>query len=166
MKDDRYQVVELPGYRAIGLKWEGPYKEVGELKKVIQEMKSRVGELEEAVNSSIQLGLSYHIRSDGFRHYSVYEVTNDQTVPPGMVEVYIPKLSYVTTHHQKEEDVGQTYHDILRFIEENHYIPYREEGIEYFDELPIKHEKYPKNQDPINPEFEILVPVMKKMDHN
>lgn len=30
----------------------------------------------------------------------------------------------------------------MKWIEESDYIPYREEGVEYYDELPIKHERY------------------------
>lgn len=157
-----YEIVEVPLYRGIGLKWEGAYTEVSTLKKVIDNMNSRAGELEHAVNPEVQLGLSYHLRPDGFVHYSVYEVDEKQQLPNGMIEINVPQMTYLMTHHQKGQDIGETYEKIAHWFKESEYAPYVEEGVEYYDDLPIKHERYPKDRDLNDPNFDILIPIIKK----
>jgi predicted transcriptional regulator YdeE len=154
------KIVELPAYKGIGLKWEGSYIEVGDLKSVINTMSSRVGELEHAVNPDLQLGLSYHLRPDGFVHYSVYEVGEEQQLPEGMIEIQIPKMTYLKVYHQKGQNIGQTYGEIFRWMKHSDYDTYREPGVEYYDVLPIKHERYPKDRDIKDPHFEIYIPVI------
>jgi hypothetical protein len=46
------KVTDLPGYRAIGLKWEGAYSGVAALKEMIQMMSIRVSELEQCRSST------------------------------------------------------------------------------------------------------------------
>lgn len=50
-----WRIVTRPAYRAVGMKWEGTFQEVPELKKVIHQMRQRVDELEHAVNRDVQL---------------------------------------------------------------------------------------------------------------
>jgi predicted transcriptional regulator YdeE len=157
-----YQIITLPEYRAIGMKWDGNWQEIDQLKAIIQTMSERVVELEGARHPEEQLGLSYHTRPDGFIHYSCYEVTNSQIIPSGMVEIVIPELTYLVTKHQKGEDIGQTYHHILNWFENSQYKPYKAANKTYYDSLPIKHEKYPVDRDLTDPHFDILIPIIKK----
>ncbi|MBM7553553.1 putative transcriptional regulator YdeE [Thalassobacillus pellis] len=158
-----YEIVKLPAYRAVGLKWEGPYSEVSNLKKTIHEMSQRVGELEHAVEPDVQLGLSYHLIPDGFVHYSTFEVNEDQDVPQTMAEIKVPEMTYLKVKHEKGQDIGLTYTEIHRwFKEENEYTPLEEEGTTYYDDLPIKHERYPVDRDLTDPHFEILIPLQKR----
>lgn len=163
MKNSSYEIVEIPEYRGIGLKWEGSYTEVSTLKELITSMSNRVGELNHAVNPKMQLGLSYHLRPDGFVHYSVYEVSEDQQLPEGMVEINVPKMTYLTIHHQKDQNIGQTYDNIYHWLKESDYEPYTEANVEYYDRLPIKHERYPDDRDFNNPHLDILIPISKKI---
>ncbi|WP_445486746.1 GyrI-like domain-containing protein [Niallia sp. 03133] len=162
MQNFSYEIVEIPAYRGIGLKWNGPYAEVSTLKKLINSMSSRVGEIDNAVNPNVQLGLSYHLRADGFVHYSVYEVCEEQQLPDGMIEIYVPKMTYLMTHHKMGQNIGKTYYNILQWLKKSEYEPYKESGVEYYDELPIKHERYPNDRDFNNPHFEILIPISER----
>ncbi|RDI45676.1 GyrI-like domain-containing protein [Falsibacillus pallidus] len=162
MVDLEFEILELPAYRAIGLKWDGAYSEASTLGTVIQKMSERVHELEGAVNPDVQLGLSYHTRVDGFVHYSAYEVSEKQDVPEDMVEIRVPAMTYLFMHHSKGSDINDAYTKVYNWFNDHDYIPYREEGKEYFDHLPIKHERYPKDRDVNDPEFDILIPIIKK----
>jgi predicted transcriptional regulator YdeE len=157
-----FEIIIIPAYRAIGLKWEGPYNEVVNLKKVIDEMSGRVKELEYAVQPEIQLGLSYHLRPDGFVHYSVYEVDGEQQIPVGMVDIHVPEMTCLKVHHNKGQNIGQTYSNIHQWVKENDYVPYVELGVEYYDDLPIKYERYPSERDLQDPHFDILIPIVLK----
>lgn len=157
----KHEIVTKPAFRAIGLKWEGSYQEIPNLKKVIQTSSERVGELEHAVDPAAQLGLSYHTRRDGFVHYSVYEVSEEQGIPEGMIEIRVPELTYLVVQHHKGEDIGQTYYTISTCIAENNYQLYKEPGVDYYDSLPLKFEKYPADRDLQDPHFEIMIPIVK-----
>lgn len=155
----QYQIVTLPAYRAVGMKWEGTYAEFSQLKQIIEKMAQRVDELEYAVQPDIQLGLSYHLRPDGFVHYSVYEVTDDQPLPAGMCEIHIPQMTYLLAHHQRGDNVVDTYLQIDKWLSQSEYKPYTEPGVQYYDSLPIKHERYPFDLQPDDPHFDILIPI-------
>ncbi|QDP38967.1 GyrI-like domain-containing protein [Radiobacillus deserti] len=159
----RYEILKKPEYRAIGLRWEGSYQEIPELKETIRMVNERRQELEHAVEPDIQLGLSYHLRPDGFVHYSVYEVTEEQRIPEGMLEIRVPEMTYLTTKHEKGQDIGQTYMDIDRWLKSSDYQPFQEADKDYYDSLPIKHERYPEDRDMADPDFEILIPITKKV---
>jgi len=155
-----YELVTLPAYRAIGLKWEGTYSEVNpHLKSVIRQMEERADELEYKLNLNIQLGLSYHVVEDGFAHYAVFQVTEEQQIPDGMIEINVPQWTYVKTHHHQGQDIGSTYSELQRWLNDNGYVALREAGEVYFDPMPIKHEYYPLDRDPQNPHFDIYIPV-------
>lgn len=162
MQNYRYEIVEIPGYRGMGLKWDGPYTEVSTLKELITSMSNRVGELDYAINPNVQLGLSYHLRHDGFVHYSVYEVSEEQQLPEDMVQINIPEMTYLMVHHEKDQDIGQTYDMIFQWLTESEYELYQEPDVEYYDRLPIKHERYPVDRDVDHPHFDILIPITKR----
>ncbi|OIK11636.1 GyrI-like domain-containing protein [Bacillus sp. MUM 13] len=158
------EILTLPAYRAVGLKWEGTFSEiVPNLKKVIQQCEDRANELEYKVNSSFQLGLSYHVVENGFVHYAVYEVSEEQEIPDGMIEIRVPEWTYVKTTHKKGKDIQKTYTDLQQWLFASDYTPLREAGVEYFDPyMPIKHEYYPVDRDPNDPHFDIYIPIEKK----
>lgn len=157
-----YEIIHLPGYRGIGMKWEGRYQEIGKLKDMIQAVKERAGELGHAAETAALLGLSYHTRPDGFAHYSGYEVKEEQPVPEGLLEFRIPAMTYLVTAHQKGEDVVSTYRNIGQWLQDSPFMPYTEPGVDYFDPLPIKHERYPSDQGSLDPHFEIRIPVIRR----
>ncbi|RXI96637.1 transcriptional regulator [Anaerobacillus alkaliphilus] len=158
----KYETVTKPRYRAIGMKWDGPWSEISGLKSMIQTMSERVGELTHAVDPDTQLGLSYHLRPDGFVHYSVYEVGEEQTIPEGMIEFFVPEMTYLVTQHEKGQNIGQSYDNIARSLSDSEYKAFSEADIKYFDNLPIKHERYPRDRDLNDPHFEILIPIARK----
>ncbi|MCM3638145.1 GyrI-like domain-containing protein [Sporosarcina luteola] len=162
MKNFRYEIVKIPAYRGVGLKWDGPYTEITILKELIANMSSRVHELDHTINPKVQLGLSYHLRPDGFVHYSVYEVGEEQELPEGMMEINVPEMTYLMTHHTREQDIGQTYGKILEWLKISDYEPYIEPNVDYYDDLPIKHERYPSDRDVNNPHFDIYIPIQRK----
>ena len=162
MLDIQYRIVTKPAYRAIGLKWDGAWSEISDLKRIIHTVSERLGELNHAVSPNIQLGFSYHLRPDGFVHYSAYEVSDEQKVPAGMIEIKVPEQTYIVTQHNKGENIGETYQNIITWLANSEYAPYKEPGVKYYDELPIKHERYPADRDKEDPHFEILIPVVKR----
>ncbi|MEI5908987.1 GyrI-like domain-containing protein [Bacillus spongiae] len=158
-----YEIITLPGYRAVGLKWEGTFSEiVPNLKKVIQQSEDRANELEYKVNPSIQLGLSYHTVENGFAHYAVYEVSEEQEIPEGMIEIKVPEWTYVKTTHNKGEDIEKTYTDLHQWLFDSDYTTFKEAGVDYYDPMPIKHEYYPVNRDQNDSHFDIYIPIEKK----
>jgi predicted transcriptional regulator YdeE len=162
MENFQYKILKIPAYRGVGLKWDGSYTEIHILKNLIYNMNERVGELVHAVNRDMQLGLSYHLRPDGFVHYSVYEVSEEQQIPNGMVEINVPEMNYLVTQHKKGQNIGQTYVNISEWMKKSEYESYVEPGVKYYDELPIKHERYPNDRDLNDPHFDILIPIVKK----
>jgi len=158
-----FEIVTRDAYRAVGLRWSGPWSGIPELKETIRAMAGRVGELTHAVEPDVQLGLSYHDRPDGFTHFSVYEVTGEQVVPDGMTDIRVPALTYVAATHERGADVGATYESIAAWIESAGYTVHREPGVTYSeDAVPIKHERYPRERDPADRHFDILVPVVPR----
>ncbi|WP_246944864.1 GyrI-like domain-containing protein [Bacillus pinisoli] len=159
-----YEIVTLPSYRAVGLKWAGTFDEiVPHLKHVIRQMEERVEELQHKINPDVQLGLSYHVIENGFTHYAVYEVSEEQEIPDGMTEIRVPEWQYVKTTHKKGEDVQKTYTDLHLWLSNSDYTAFREAGVDYYDPyMPIKHEHYPVDSDPNDPHFDIYIPIVKK----
>lgn len=159
-----YEIKTLPAYRAIGLKWEGIFSEiVPSLKNVIQQIRDRVDELENVANPTIQLGLSYHVIENGFAHYAVYEVSENQKIPDGMIEIRVPELTYVKTTHNKGEDIQTTYTNLHQWLFTSDYTAFREADVNYYDPyMPIKHEYCYVDSDPNDPHFDIYIPIVKK----
>ncbi|WP_059173481.1 GyrI-like domain-containing protein [Bacillus sp. FJAT-27445] len=159
-----YEILTLPAYRAVGLKWEGTFSEiVPNLKNIIQKCEDRAIELEYKVNPSVQLGLSYHVVKNGFEHYAVYEVSEEQEIPDGMIEIRIPEWTYVKTTHNKGKDIQKTYTDLHQWLFKSDYTAFREAGVDYYDPyMPIKHEYCPVERDPNDPHFDIYIPIVKK----
>ncbi|MGP4108472.1 GyrI-like domain-containing protein [Virgibacillus sp. L01] len=159
-----YEIVRIPACRAVGLKWEGTFSEiVPGLKKVIQQMEDQAGELDAKVNPNVQLGLSYHVIENGFAHYAAYEVSEEQELPDGMIEIKVPECTYVKTEHNKGEDISKTYTSLHKWLFNSDYTAYREADVDYYNPyMPIKHEYYPVDRDPNDPHFDIYVPIVKK----
>ncbi|WP_419887446.1 GyrI-like domain-containing protein [Neobacillus niacini] len=159
-----YEIVTLPAFRAVGLKWEGTFSEiVPNLKEVIQQTEDRADELKYKVNPSVQLGLSYHVVENGFAHYAVYEVSDEQEIPDGMIEIRVPEWTYVKTTHHKGKDIHKTYADLHQWLFDSDYTVLREAGVDYYDPyMPIKHEYCPVDRDPSDPHFDIYIPIIKK----
>ena len=162
MEKLNFDIIELKAYRTIGMKWEGTWKEITELKDMIKKMSERVGELKTAVNPEHQLGLSYHTKNGGFVHYSVYEVAESEEIPKDMIEFRVPESLYVHVSHPENQSIGQTYHDIFDFIDHSEYKLKLDPNTKYYDPLPIKHEVYSSGRDLNNPYFEIFIPIEKE----
>lgn len=63
-------------------------------------------------------------------------------------------MTYLVAKYNGESIEG-TYENIMKWIKESDYTPFKEEGVDYYDELPIKHEKYLNGES----DFEILIPI-------
>jgi predicted transcriptional regulator YdeE len=159
-----YEIITLAAYRTVGLKWEGTFSEiVPNLKNVIQHVEDRADELEHKVNPNVQLGLSYHVIENGFAHYAVYEVSEEQEIPDGMIEIRVPEWTYLKTTHNKGEDIQKTYTDLHQWLFDSDYTAFREAGVDYYDPyMPIKHEHYSVDRDPNIPHFDIYIPIVKR----
>ncbi|WP_419883153.1 GyrI-like domain-containing protein [Peribacillus sp. B-H-3] len=157
------KILTLPAYRAVGLKWEGTFSEiVPDLKKVIQQCEDRANELEYRENPSVQLGLSYHVIENGFIHYAVYKVSEEQEIPDGMIEIRVPEWTYVKTTHEKGKDIKKTYEELHQWLFASDYTIVKEPDVEYYDPyMPIKHEYCPVDHDPNDPHFDIYIPIVK-----
>lgn len=162
MNQLNYEIVSKKAYRTIGMKWEGSWKDITNLKGMIVTMSKRVSELSGAKDPTHQLGLSYHLKNGGFTHYSVYEVDDKQTVPEGMIEFIVPESLYLHVSHPKGKSIGETYHDIFEWILKSEYQLKLEPNVKYYDPLPIKHEVYMSGRDLNNPYFEIYIPIEKR----
>lgn len=159
-----YEIVTIPAYRAVGLKWQGTYAEIApNLKNVIRQAVIRSDELDHKVNPNVQLGLSYHVIENGFAHYAVYEVKQEQEIPEGMVEIRVPEWTYVKTTHAKGGSIQQTYTDLHNWLYHSDYTALKEADVAYYDDMPIKHEHYPVDRDLSDEHFEIYIPIVKKM---
>lgn len=154
MNNIEYEIKILPAYRAMGLKCDVSFTEIETIEGVIENSISRAKEFEYPVDSEVRLGLSYHLRPDGFTYYSVYEVQDEQQLLDNMVEINIPEMAYLVVKH-KGESIEDTYEKIMKWIKESDYMPFREKGVVYYDELPIKHERYSSGES----DFEILIPI-------
>ena len=157
-----YELIKLSGYRAIGLKWEGKYSEIEPgLKNVIQQMEERAHELDFRVSPSVRLGLSYHVIEDGFVYYAVYEVSDKQEIPDGMVEILVPELTYLKTTHKSGGDIQDTYLELGKWIQINNYTPFKQPGVTYYDKyMPIKHEYYAIDSNKEYIQYDIYIPIL------
>lgn len=152
----KFEVKTIPRYRAMGLKCDVSFTDFERIKDTVESSINRLNEFDYVVNPETRLGLSYHLRSDGFTHYSVFKVTDEQPLLDGMVEINVPEMTYLITEHTGD-NIESTYHNILKWIEESEYTPYKEQGVEYFDDLPIKHESFIEG----STNFEIRIPITK-----
>ncbi|QQK76182.1 GyrI-like domain-containing protein [Salicibibacter cibarius] len=155
-----YDIKTLPAYRAMGIKCDVAFTEIEAIKEGIQHSIKRAKELEYAINTDMRLGLSYHLRPDGFVYYSAYEVQKEQPLLEGMAEVNVPEMTYLVTKH-KGGSIEDTYGKIMEWLEGSEYVPFTEQDVQYYDELPIKHEKYPSDSSASDPHFEIFIPIVR-----
>lgn len=158
-----YEIKEIPACRAMGIKCDVSFDEIETIKNVIQTLESRVHELPYAINKEIRWGLSYHLRPDGFTYYSVYEVTDQQQLPDNMVEVNIPKMTYLTTKYEGGS-IEEIYIKMKNWVDESQeeYKLFTEVDVTYYDELPIKFEKHTQYSDPNQLHFEVFIPLVKR----
>lgn len=164
MNNFKAEIVEKSSYEAVGLTWQGTYEDLskGGIKAIITEMKERLNEIENRVNSDILLGLSYHNIPGGFTHYSMVEVSKIGQVPKRMSTITVPAMTYVRCEHTKGNNIGQTYMDIASWIKSNGYQIYEDTSVTYYDPMPIKHEEYPIDSVlDEEPEFFIMIPIVE-----
>ena len=148
-------IYELPGFEAVGLKWEGTFAgaEAGEIRDLQNELKKRLGEIPKRVNPDTLLGLSSHVVKDGFLHYTAVEVPEGAVVPGDMVRIQVPSLTCAKYEHKKGESIGLSYSNLYAWIEKQGY---RAAGGEF-----THIELYPMSQDAHDPApaFTILIPI-------
>jgi predicted transcriptional regulator YdeE len=119
MNNFDYEIKKLPAFRAMGLKCDISFTEITTIQDVIQSSISRVDALEFAVNKGIRLGLSYHLRPDGFVYYSAYEVREEQQLPVDMIEIHVPEMTYLAAKYNGgsiEETFELLVFEITRFL--------------------------------------------------
>lgn len=161
MKPLTFNLVNLPKTRTIGMRWEGTWKEINSLRRVIRKMAQRVDELDGALSPKEHIGLSYHDKNNGFVHYSVFAVDENQTVPEGMIEWMIPESFYVHVTHPKNESIGNTYNALYEWILKSKYQLKLASDIKYYDPLPIKYEIYERGLPISRSKTEIYIPIVE-----
>ncbi|MDG0795203.1 GyrI-like domain-containing protein [Cohnella ginsengisoli] len=146
---------ELPGFEAVGLKWEGTFAgaEAGEIRDLQDELKRRIGEIPKLSQPDLLLGLSSHKVREGFLHYAAVEVPEGAAVPGDMVRIEVPALTCAKYEHKKGQSIGLSYSNMYAWIEKQGY---KAAGGEF-----THIELYPMAQDSHdpNPAFTILIPI-------
>jgi predicted transcriptional regulator YdeE len=96
-------------------------------------------------------------------YITLYEVSEEQDIPDGMIEIRVPELTYVKTTHHRGNNIQKTYTDLHKWLFESDYTAFREAGVDYYDPyMPIKYEHYPVDRDSNDPHFEIYIPIIRK----
>jgi predicted transcriptional regulator YdeE len=151
------KIVTKPAFHAVGIRWEGTFAEAGAggIRKVMKEMQDRLHEIEHVINPKFLLGLSYHMRPDGFTHYSVVEVGEVDKIPEGMVAISVPSLTYATCQHIRGQEIERSYKNIYEWIAGMGYSLY-EGDLAHYEEYPIEQDPYSTE-----PEFKILIPIVE-----
>lgn len=151
-------IVHMPSFKAIGLKWSGSFAEAGagDIKHVHAQFRDRIDEIPHPLEADKLLGLSYHAHpgAEGFTHYITMKVDSQVTeAPPGMHLLEVPALLYAKCEHRKGQNIGQSYQNLYKWIEE--------QGLRASQGDLTHVELYPRAQQPYDPdpEFTILIPV-------
>lgn len=148
-------VYEMPGFEAVGLKWEGTFAgaEAGEIRDLQRELKGRLGEIARLSRPETLLGLSSHVLKEGFMHYAAVEVPPGSVVPVDMVRIEVPSLTCAKYEHRKGQSIGLSYSSLYAWIEEQGYRP----ALGEFTHIEL----YPMEQDVYDPDpaFTILIPI-------
>ncbi|CAI6063317.1 GyrI-like domain-containing protein [Cohnella sp. JJ-181] len=148
-------IYEMPGFEAVGLKWEGTFAgaQAGEIRDLQNELKARLSEIPKLTQPETLLGLSSHVVREGFLHYAAVEVPEGAVVPGDMVRIRVPALTCAKFEHKKGQSIGLSYSNLYAWIEKQGYRAAEGE---------FKHiELYPMAQDAHDPhpEFTILIPI-------
>lgn len=154
------EIKRLPSFRFMGMRKEVSFSDVNSLYEVIEKSREVVHKLEHAIHPEHLIGISFHTIKNGFVYYSGCEVSTEQSLLDGLEELSFPEQDYLLTTH-KGESIVATYEEITEWLENSDYTPLMEEGMYYYDNLPIKIEKhvYPTSD---LLKYDILIPVEKK----
>ncbi|WLR46457.1 effector binding domain-containing protein [Halobacillus litoralis] len=150
-------IVALPAFKVRGRKWEGSYEQVPGLKDVIKKVETEKEEIN-PVDPDYQWGLSVHTIENGFVHFSGFEV-EDSKSRASYEEMNVPHHTYMTVHHPRGREIGETYASIYQWFRDGNAKPYLEPETNYYDGLPLKFEKYPVDRDFDEPHFDIYIPI-------
>jgi predicted transcriptional regulator YdeE len=148
-------IVTKPAFQAVGLEWEGTFAEAGAggIRVVQTEIKNRLQEIKHVLHPDILLGLSHHIQAGRFTHYAVVEVEQAEDIPPGMLAVSFPAMTYAMCEHQRGQNIDASYTNIFAWIKQQGY-ELNKASITHFEEYPMAQEPYSKD-----PQFKIMIPV-------
>ncbi|MFM1652057.1 GyrI-like domain-containing protein [Brevibacillus sp. B_LB10_24] len=153
------ELVKKNAFSAVGVIWQGTFQQAasGEIRNVMEELRSRIKEITQVVNPEAILGISFHNIPNGFTYHLCMETTEGGTIPEGMQRIDIPALTYVTCKHERGKNVNDTYTDCYRWIEEQGYILHESE----YKQLEV----YPVSYRPLTdePEFIIMIPVKEAL---
>ncbi|PYZ92027.1 hypothetical protein CR194_17690 [Salipaludibacillus keqinensis] len=148
----------------VGVQWEGTFEEAGKgkLREMIEEVKSRMTEIKGKINETEFIGVSFHDRRGGFTQYAGWEVEQGEEVPAGMARCVLPEGKYAIYKHDKNNQIKDTYTELVQIIEDKGLTPLKPEEVDLYDDLPIKIELY--SLDKLldeELECEIHIPVIK-----
>ncbi|GAF15079.1 hypothetical protein JCM19046_4645 [Bacillus sp. JCM 19046] len=157
-----YEILSMPGYRAMGIKTEVMYDDnISGLEEGMHSIKERVKEFDYIQDATTHLALSYHLHPNGFVHYSVFKVYPEQPLLKGMVDMLVPALTYMKATLSVNDNVYEVYQSLENYLLKSAYKPYTDARTTYYDTLPIKHEHYPLQAE--YQQYEIWIPVQKRV---
>lgn len=150
-------VTERESFDAIGVRWEGTFKQAqaGEIRTFMQQFRERLEELPDGTDTSSVFGISYDVSAEGFTYYLCCKVLDSVgELPDGMERITVPSLTYATYKHSEEENVSDSYTKVYEWIKENGYNVDEKASLEHL-------EIYPADYQPINerPRLIINIPI-------
>ncbi|EAE2900071.1 AraC family transcriptional regulator [Listeria monocytogenes] len=156
---------EWGGFTGIALVREGLKAEAlhTEIKTAFKEILQLARELDDFSKQKIFYGISVHNIEDGITHYSAIPVEQKYSNLKEPLEwIEVPAHTYFVAEHIQDTDIGESYEEIARAIQEKNYKPYITANNPVFDPLPFKLEVYTKQgSDETN--IEIRIPVVKEL---
>ncbi|WP_035531373.1 effector binding domain-containing protein [Halobacillus kuroshimensis] len=156
------EIITLPEWKAACRRWEGGYTELSDLKGLIEGVMEEMIGRADLEHVSEQWGFSYHTRDDGLVHYSGFQVDESVEIPSTMNIQTIPEQTYLHVQYLKEKNVADTYTAVYQWFKNTGRQPHREPGVEYYDDLPIKFEKYPVPRKMDHHDFDIYIPLLQR----
>lgn len=114
------QIVQRDAFTAIGLKWEGTYRQAGQglVRPTHDAMEARQHEVAHRVAPYNILGVSYN-REEDFTYYLCVAVSQVESVPEGMAVVTVPAHRYAAFHKRPDIGVSEAYDAVFAYMREN-----------------------------------------------
>ncbi|MBM7838825.1 putative transcriptional regulator YdeE [Alkalihalobacillus xiaoxiensis] len=111
-----YEILSMPGYRAMGIKTEVMYDNISGLEEGMHSIKERVKEFDYIQDATTHLALSYHLHPNGFVHYSAFKVYPEQPLLKGMVDMLVPALTYMKATLSVNDNVYEVYQSLENYL--------------------------------------------------
>lgn len=122
---------------------------------IIHELKEKAATIPHVTNLEGLWALSHPVTKSGFTFYILAEVSQfAENLPIDMVTYELPALTYATCHHEKGQNIAQSYTNLFTWIDEQGYT---------LNQKDVTHlEWYPMDQDTNKPHFDIWLPILEE----